>query len=160
MSSIIHLDGKHQINLRSLLLFPAFYSFTYFPALSGCRYSDIPAILAVELIHQSLEHNPVSRGIFQSRITDDVMYHLVEQDTLCLFVGHIIISRHGELEIVELGASPSGGPLIGKLPQPSLGMSKSEFRNRQFSPEIFLVETPEPLLHPFYCNNHVCIFIQ
>ena len=27
-------------------------------------------------------------------------------------------------------------------------------------PEIFLVEMPEPLLHPFYCNNHVCIFIQ
>ena len=88
------------------------------------------------------------------------MYHLVEQDTLCLPVGHIIISRHGEFEIVEFGAPPSGGPLIGKLPQASLGMSKSEFRNRQFSPEIFLVETPKPLLHPFYCNNHVCIFIQ
>ena len=35
---------------------------------------------------------------FQSRITDDVMYHLMEQDTLCLLVGHIVISRHGELD--------------------------------------------------------------
>ena len=87
------------------------------------------------------------------------MYHLVEQYTLCLLVGHIIISRHGEFEIVEFGASPSGGSLIGKLPQASLGMSKSEFRNRQLSPEIFVVEPTEPLFHPFYCNNHVCMYI-
>ena len=78
----------------------------------------------------------------------------MQQYTLSLLLGHIIIGAHRELKVVKLGTPPAGSALKGKLSQPGLGSGERQLRQWQFATEIFLVETLEPFLHPVDCYYH------
>ena len=154
MLAILHFDGKHQIGLRSLRLLPLLYPLTHLPVLGRSHHPNIPTVFPIQIIHHPPEHDAVRSRILQTGKADDIVNHLVEQDALCLPVGHIVICTHGKLEIIEFGAPPSGGTLVGKLSQTGLGTGQPQLRNGQFAPEVVVVETPKPLFHPFYCYNH------
>jgi hypothetical protein len=114
---IRHLQCQHQ----SFLIRIRLHILRHLHIAGGRHHCDIPSVFTVERIHHATKYDTMRRCVFQSRISDGIMYHFVKHHILELPFTLIIIIADVNRIIIILDSAHL---------QPSLACHGTESRTR------------------------------
>lgn len=119
-----------------------------------CRNGDVPAVLAIQPLHDLTELFAVRRCIGDVVIRYIKMYHLMQQRLLKLALRAFVVGADAYGEVGIRPAQQLAHAAARHRAQTGASLRQRNTRHRQLIAEIISVELPEPCMQYICCQRH------
>lgn len=119
-----------------------------------CRNGDVPAVLAIQPLHNLAKHFAVRRCVGDVFIRDIIMNHFVQQRLLKLALRALVVGADAYGEVGVRPAQQLAHAAARHGAQSGACLRKCNTRHRQLIAEIIGVELPEPCVQYVYSKRH------
>ena len=121
---------------------------------------DMPAKLAIDVVHDLAEERAVCRGVFQLVVADVIVYHLVDDGIFHNVFGQVDTGIDAQAEVVEFSSAKElTAFLIHTLSEEGLGIAQLNRQHGEFTAKHLAVELLKFLLYVGYGSLHGSGFI-